>query len=163
AGFIGLALVMIFMVWYYHLPGLVANLALIIYSMVLLAIMSLWSFVLTLPGIAGFILSIGMAVDANILIFERLKEELKAKKTIRNSLEIGFKRAFSSILDSHVTTFLGALVLYYYGSSSVKGFGLTLMLGTALSLITAVFVTRVFLELIVNNNLAINRKSYGGQ
>lgn len=161
AGMIGLGLVIIYMIIYYLVPGALANLALIIYTLVLLASMVLGKFVLTLPGIAGLILSIGMAVDANILIFERLKEELWSEKSIRSSVEAGFKRAFSSILDSHVTTFLGAMVLYVYGSQSIKGFGLTLMLGTAWSLITAVFVTRVLVDDVVDNNLILNRKFYG--
>jgi preprotein translocase subunit SecD len=116
-------------------------------------------FVLTLPGIAGFILSIGMAVDANVLIFERLKEELWAEKSLKSAVDHGFSRAFSSILDGHVTTFLAALILYYLGSASVKGFGLTLMIGTAWSLITAVFFTRVLMDFFIN--YFDNKKLYG--
>lgn len=162
AGGIGLGIVIIFMAIYYLVPGILADIALVIYSIIVLASMSLGGFVLTLPGIAGFILSIGMAVDANVLIFERIKEELKSDKSLRNSVEIGFKRAFSSILDSHVTTFVGAGVLYYYGSSSVKGFGLTLMLGTFWSLITAVFVTKVLTEVVLDNQMVTNKKLFGG-
>lgn len=161
AGLIGLGLVCIFMIWYYLLPGVVADIALAIYTLFLLASMVVGNFVLTLSGIAGFILSIGMAVDANILIFERLKEELATGKTLKSSMSAGFKRAFSSILDGHVTTFIGAMVLYYFGSSSIKGFGLTLMLGTAWSLVTAVFITRVIIEFIINNNLALSHRLYG--
>lgn len=161
AGFIGLALVLIFMIVYYRLPGLVANIALIIYTIMLLATISIGGFVLTLPGIAGIILSIGMAVDANVLIFERLKEELKSEKTLRTSTDTGFKRAFSSILDSHVTTFLGALVIYWLGSSSIKGFGMTLMCGTIWSLITAVFCTKVIMNFIIQNNMITDKKLYG--
>ncbi|MFH1453720.1 MAG: protein translocase subunit SecD [Armatimonadota bacterium] len=161
AGGLGLAIVIIFMGIYYLVPGVLADVALIIYSIIVLASMSMGQFVLTLPGIAGFVLSIGMAVDANILIFERLKEELRTDKSLRGAVDTAFKRAFSSIWDSHVTTFMGALVLYYFGASSIKGFGLTLMLGTFWSLITAVFVTRVFFNFILNNQICTNRKLFG--
>ncbi|MCL5774502.1 MAG: SecD/SecF family protein translocase subunit, partial [Firmicutes bacterium] len=161
AGFIGLGIVIIFMMWYYRVPGLLADIALIFYTLVVLASMVVGNFVLSLPGIAGFILSIGMAVDANVLIFERIKEELWSGKSLRSAVETGFKRAFSSIFDSHVTTLIGAGVIYQFGSSSVKGFGLTLMLGTILSLVTAVFVTRVLVDLVVSSNLITNKKLYG--
>ncbi len=156
---IGLILVMLFMIWYYKLPGLIADVALIIYAVVVLASMVVGNFVLTLPGIAGFILSIGMAVDANVLVFERMREELWAEKSLRSSIQQGFSRAFSSIIDGHVTTFLGALILYYLGSASIKGFGLTLMLGTFWSVITAVFFTRVFIDLVAT--YITDRKLYG--
>jgi len=143
---IGLVLVMIFMVWYYRLPGMLANVALIVYACIVLYSMVVGKFVLTLPGIAGFILSIGMAVDANVLIFERLKEELWSEKSLRTAIDYGFSRAFTSIIDGHVTTFLGALILYWLGSASIKGFGLTLMLGTFWSVITAVFFTKTFVD-----------------
>ena len=107
-------------------------------------------FVLTLPGIAGFVLAVGMAVDANVLQFERVKEELWAGKSIKSALDIGFKRALSSIIDGHVTTFLGALILFWFGASSIKGFGMTLMLGTALSLVTAIWVTRQLLYFVTD-------------
>ncbi|MCE1246732.1 MAG: protein translocase subunit SecD [Firmicutes bacterium] len=159
---IALVLIMLFMIWYYKIPGFLANIALIIYAIVVLASMVIGKFTLTLPGIAGFILSIGMAVDANILIFERMREEVVADKTLKKSVELGFHRAFTSIIDGHVTTFLGALVLYYFGSSSIKGFGLTLMLGTFFSIFTAVFITRVFVELFVHNDIMTdNHKMYG--
>lgn len=156
---IGLILVMIFMIWRYRLPGFLADIALIVYALVVLASMVVGNFVLTLPGIAGFILSIGMAVDANVLIFERLREELDAEKSLRSSVERGFSRAFSSIIDGHVTTFLGALILYYLGSASIKGFGLTLMLGTFWSVVTAVFFTRIFMDFTTVRFK--NRKLYG--
>lgn len=161
AGFIGLFLVVLFMIWYYRVPGLLADVALVVYTVVVLGTMQVMGFVLTLPGIAGFVLSIGMAVDANILIFERLKEELWADKSLRSAVEIGFKRAFSSILDSHVTTLIGAAVLFYFGSSSIKGFGLTLMVGTIISFVTATFVTRVFVDLLVENNVLMSRRLFG--
>ena len=117
--------------------------------------------VLTLPGIAGFVLSIGMAVDANVLIFERLKEELWAGKTLRAAVQVGFKRAFTSVFDSHVTTIVGAGVLFLLGTGTVKGFAYTLFWGTAFSLFTAVFVTRFFMDVVVDNDLVENPKAYG--
>ncbi len=156
---VGLMLVMIFMIWYYKVPGFLADVALVIYAVWVLFSMVLGNFVLTLPGIAGFILSIGMAVDANVLIFERIKEELWSEKSLRSAIEQGFSRAFNSIIDGHVTTFLGALILYYLGSSSVKGFGLSLMLGTFWSVIIAMFVTRLLLEF--TSTYVDNKKLYG--
>ncbi len=161
AGFIGLFLVIIFMVWYYRIPGVLADVALVIYTLMLLGTMVIWKFVLTLPGIAGLILSIGMAVDANVLIFERLKEEIWAEKSLSNAIDTAFKRAFTSILDGHVTTFIGAMILYFFGSSSIKGFGLTLMLGTIWSMITAVFFTRVLVDFIFLNDIVKSKKLYG--
>lgn len=161
AGFLGLGLVIVFMLWWYRLPGFFADLALVFYGLVVLASMVVGNFVLTLPGIAGFILSIGMAVDANVLIFERLKEELWEGKALKNASDNAFKRAFSAILDSHVTTFMGAALLYYFGSSSIKGFGLTLMLGTFFSLFTAVFVTHAFMNMILEKRIIASRSVYG--
>ncbi|MCL5036600.1 MAG: protein translocase subunit SecD [Chloroflexi bacterium] len=161
AGLIGLLIVCIFMIGYYRLPGVIADIALVIYSVICLSSMVLFGFVLTLPGIAGFILSIGMAVDANILIFERLKEELWEEKSLRSAIDLGFKRAFSSILDSHVTIFLTAAILYELGSSSIKGFGLTLMIGTFWSLITATFGTRIFIDWLMEKKIVVSRKIYG--
>lgn len=147
AGLAGLVMVSIFMMGYYRLLGVLASLALVVYTAVVMASMNVptMQFVLTLPGIAGFILSIGMAVDANVLIFERIREERARGRTMLESFEAGFDKAFSSILDGHVTTFLGAAILYALGSASVKGFGLTLMLGTVWSMVTAIFVTKNFL------------------
>ncbi len=161
AGVIGLLVVCFFMLFYYRVLGFTADIALIVYTIVTLATMVVGGFVLTLPGIAGFILSIGMAVDANVLIFERIKEELWQGKSLKSSIEIGFKRAFDPILDSHVTTFIGALMIYVLGATSMKGFGLTLMIGTFWSLITATVGTRVFVDTIFLNNWDTNRKHYG--
>jgi preprotein translocase subunit SecD len=161
AGFIGLTLVIIFMVIYYRVPGVLANFALIIYTIFLLASMVLGNFVLSLPGIAGLILSIGMAVDANVLIFERLKEELWSEKTLRTSVDLAFKRAFTAILDSHVTTFLCALILFWFGSTYIRGFGITLMLGTFWSLITAVVITKVMMDFTVDSEIVLEKKFYG--
>ncbi len=159
AGLLGLGLVMVFMVVYYRVPGLLADLALVVYAVVCLATMVLMGSALTLPGIAGFILSIGMAVDANVLVFERLKEELWSDKSLRSAIDEGFHRAFSSILDGHVTTFIGALILYLVATGALKGFGNTLMIGTAWSMITAVVFTRVFMD--TTSQSLKDRKSYG--
>jgi preprotein translocase subunit SecD len=114
-----------------------------------------------LPGIAGFVLSIGMAVDANVLIFERIKEELWSGKTLRASVQIGFRRAFSAVFDSHVTTIVGAGVLFMLGTGTVKGFAYTLFWGTIFSLVTAVFVTRYFMDLVVDNEIVKSPAAYG--
>ena len=161
AAAIGLLLVLIFMGVVYRLPGVLADLALVVYVVALLALLSVAHAVLTLPGIAGFVLSIGMAVDANVLIFERVKEELWAGKSLRSATKIGFARAFSSVFDSHFTTIVGAGVLFLLGTGTVKGFAYTLFWGTAFSLVTAVFITRFFMDVIVENDLVTNHKAYG--
>jgi preprotein translocase subunit SecD len=145
AGTLGLALVLIFMVVYYRLPGFVADIALILYSLFTLAIFNLLGVTLTLPGIAGFLLSIGMAVDANVLIFERTREELQAGKTLYRSVESGFYRAFSSILDSNVTTLIACAALFWLGTGLVRGFALTLALGIGVSMFTALTCSRTLL------------------
>jgi len=145
AGIGGLVLVLIFMVVYYRLPGLVADIALLIYAVLTYAAFNLLGVTLTLPGIAGFILSIGMAVDANVLIFERTREELRAGKTLYRSIEGGFYRAFPSILDGHVTTLISCAALFWLGAGLVKGFALTLALGVGLSLFTSLTCTRTLL------------------
>ncbi|MDZ8055225.1 MAG: protein translocase subunit SecD [Aulosira sp. ZfuVER01] len=150
AGIGGLALVLIFMVVYYRLPGLIADLSLIIYSLLTWACFALLGVTLTLPGIAGFILSIGMAVDANVLIFERTREELKAGKSLYRSVESGFYRAFSSILDSNVTTWIACAALFWLGSGLVKGFALTLALGVAVSMFTAITCSRTLLFVAIS-------------
>lgn len=149
AGIGGLVLVLIFMGVYYRLPGLIADVALVIYSLLTIAAFALLGVTLTLPGIAGFILSIGMAVDANVLIFERTREELRDGKTLYRSVESGFYRAFSSILDGNVTTVIACAALFWLGSGLVKGFALTLGLGVAVSMFTALTCSRTFLLLLV--------------
>jgi preprotein translocase subunit SecD len=161
ASIAGLALVLIFMAVVYKLPGLLADIALVVYVLALLALLAAAHAVLTLPGIAGFVLSIGMAVDANVLIFERLKEELWAGKSLRAAVKIGFKRAFTAVFDSHVTTIVGAGVLFVLGTGTVKGFAYTLFWGTVLSLFTAVFVTRFLVDLVVESNRVTDQKVYG--
>ncbi|MFB2922847.1 MULTISPECIES: protein translocase subunit SecD [Aerosakkonema] len=150
AGVGGLLLVLIFMVFYYRLPGLIADLALIVYSLLTLASFALVNVTLTLPGIAGFILSIGMAVDANVLIFERTREELRAGKSLYRAVESGFYRAFSSILDSNVTTWIACGALFWLGSGLVKGFALTLALGVAVSMFTAITCSRTLLMFAIS-------------
>ncbi len=154
AGVIGLGIVMIYMVIFYGLFGLVADFALIIYSILILAIFKTGLFILppitlTLSGIAGFILSVGMAVDANILIFERMKEELRWGKSRSLALELGFKRAWSSIWASNVSSLITAAILYSLGQSIVRGFAITLAIGVLVSMFTAIVVSRTFLRLLV--------------
>ena len=159
AGIIGIALVMLFMVLYYRLPGLVASLALIFYGVVILALFKLIPVTLTLAGIGGFVLSIGMAVDANILIFERMKEELQAGRTLGAATKAGFNRAWTAIRDSNITTFIVCLILIWVGSqivagAPIQGFGFTLLIGVALSMFTAIIVTRTLLRLFVGSSIA---------
>jgi preprotein translocase subunit SecD len=155
AGIIGLSAVILFMLIYYRLPGFVASLALACYALFSLMLFKLIPVVLTLPGIAGFILSIGMAVDANILIFERLKEELRSGKKLHQAIELAWKRAWPSIRDSNFSTIITCLILFWFGSafgaSMVKGFALTLSLGVGVSLFTAIIVSRTFLHLLLDN------------
>ncbi|MFH0937118.1 MAG: protein translocase subunit SecD [Candidatus Daviesbacteria bacterium] len=153
AGALGIATVMIFMVAYYGFYGVLADLALLIYSLVVLAIFRTGLFIippvtLTLAGIAGFILSIGMAVDANILTFERMKEELRSGKTGKSALEAGFNRAWTSIRDSNVSSLITASILYIFGTSVVRGFALTLAIGVLISMFSAIVVTRTFLRIL---------------
>ena len=149
AGIGGLVLVLIFMVAYYRLPGVIANIALLIYALLTWAAFVLLGVTLTLPGIAGFVLSIGMAVDANVLIFERTREELRAGKTLYRSVESGFYRAFSSILDGNVTTLIACLALFWLGAGLVKGFAVTLALGVVVSMFTAITCSRTLLLVVL--------------
>ena len=150
AGMAGLALVLVFMAVYYRLPGILADVALVIYALLTWAAYNILGVTMTLPGIAGFILSIGMAVDANVLIFERTREELRAGKTLYRSVESGFYRAFSSILDSNVTTLIACAALFWFGAGLVKGFALTLAVGVAVSLFTAFTCTRNLLFFVIS-------------
>jgi len=159
AGLIGIALVMLFMIFYYRLPGLMASLALIFYGVLVLALFKLFGVTLNLAGIGGFVLSIGMAVDANVLIFERMKEEIRSGRTLGAAIETGFDRAWTAIRDSNVTTFIVCGILYWLGSSivasaPVMGFALTLLIGVAVSMLTAIVVTRTLLRLFVGTRLA---------
>ncbi|MBU0672334.1 MAG: protein translocase subunit SecD [Candidatus Margulisbacteria bacterium] len=153
AGLIGFAIIAAFMVLYYRLPGFLADIAMGIYIVVLLAALSLLHATLTLPGIAGMLLSIGMAVDANIIIFERLKEELRLKKTIRLAIDTSFKRAFSAIVDSNVTTIIAAATLFFVGTGTIKGFAVVLTVGIAASMFTAIVITRMLMSIMVDSKI----------
>lgn len=153
AGLIGLALIALFMIAYYKLPGAIAVVALVIYSLITLALFKLIPVTLTLAGIAGFILSIGMAVDANILIFERTKEELAQGKSMGLAFEEGFKRAWTSIRDSNISSLMTAAILYYGTTGVVRGFAVTLALGIIISLFTAITVSRTFLRMFIGTKL----------
>ncbi|MEG4581236.1 protein translocase subunit SecD [Microcoleus sp. MON1_C5] len=150
AGIGGLVLVLIFMVAYYRLPGVIANIALLIYALLTWAAFVLLGVTLTLPGIAGFVLSIGMAVDANVLIFERTREELRAGKSLYRSVESGFYRAFSSILDGNVTTVIACVALFWLGAGLVKGFAVTLGLGVVVSMFSAITCSRTLLLVVLS-------------
>ena len=148
AALVGISAVMIFMILYYRVAGLISCFALLIYACINFAIFKLVPVTLTLTGIAGFILSIGMAIDANILIFERTKEELKMGRSLFTAINSGFDRAFTSIFDSNVSTIMTCLILYYFGASIVKGFALTLIIGVCLSMFSAITVTKNFMHLV---------------
>jgi len=164
---IGIVVLLVFLLLYYRLPGLVACLALGIYAVVLLMIFKLVPITLTLPGLAGFIVSFGMAVDANVLIFERLKEELRGGRSLGAAVEAGFSRAWPAIRDSNITTFIACVVLIWLGTTAVfanptvVGFAVTLFIGVAMSMFTAIVVTRTFLRLIMGGQLAANPALYG--
>ncbi len=155
AGLIGLSVVGVFMALYYRLPGVLADLALIVYALITLAMFKLIPVTLTLPGIAGYVLSVGMAVDANVLIFERLKEELRAGRTLRQAIDMGWARAWPSIRDSNFSTLITSFILFWFGNafgaSIVKGFSLTLAIGVLISMFTAIVVTRTFLHLVLDS------------
>jgi preprotein translocase subunit SecD len=161
AGAIGIGLVIAFMLLYYRLPGLVASFALIYYTIVVLAIFRLIPVTLTLAGIAGFVLSVGMAVDANILIFERMKEELRVGKSLPAAVEAGFNRAWNSILDSNVSSLITATILYAFGSSVIRGFALVLIIGVLTSMFSAIVVTRSIMRVVVRQDWARRASLYG--
>ena len=161
AGAIGLGFVMIFMAIYYRAPGLIADVALIIYGIILFALFKAIPVTLTLAGIAGFILSVGMAVDANILIFERTKEELRAGRTLFTAINSGFDRAFTSIFDSNMTTIITCTILYCLGTSIVKGFALTLAIGVMVSMFSAITITKNFMHLCFGTGKLKNPAMFG--
>ncbi|MDR5658065.1 protein translocase subunit SecD [Serpentinicella sp. ANB-PHB4] len=163
AALIGIVLVLLFMLIVYVIPGFIANIALIFYILFVVGIMVVLNATWTLPGIAALILSVGMAVDANVIIFERIKEEIRLGKTIRSSIDAGFKRAFRAILDSNVTTLIAGVVLYQFGTGPIRGFAITLMIGIVVSLFTAIVITRFLLKLTVNMNLTNNIRYFGVQ
>lgn len=159
AALVGLVAILMFMVGYYLLPGLVADISMILYAILVLGTMTLLHTTLTLPGIAGFVLSIGMAVDANIIIYEHLKEELRNGKTIKAAINSGFARAFWTIFDSNLTTLIAALVLIWFGTGPIKGFAVTLSIGIVASMMVALTFTRYLLVLC--SDITANKKFYG--
>lgn len=166
AGLVGMIIVILFMIIYYRLPGVVATLAILFYGAIAFAIFKYFHFTLTLPGIAGFLLSTGAALDANILIFERLKEELRAGRNLAQAVDQGWTRAWSSIRDSNLSAIITSAILYWFGSTFgatiVKGFSLTLALGVVISLFTAIYVTRTLLALILRNFKPQNLQAWFG-
>ena len=165
AGAIGLGIVAAFMLIYYRLPGLLADLALVIYTATVFALFKLIPVTLTLAGIAGFILSIGMAVDANILIFERMKEELRAGRSLRSAIDAGFGRAWTSIRDSNISTIITCVILFWFGmtfgASIIQGFALTLFIGVVVSMFTAIVVSRTLLHVVIDTGLIKDLRWYG--
>ena len=153
AGLIGIILVMLFMILFYRLPGLLASIALAGYMGIIGIILATMHINLTLPGIAGIILSIGMAVDANVIIFERIKEELKLGKTVRSAVDAGFNRALSAVIDSNITTIIAAVILMILGTGTIKGFGTTLLIGVVVSMISAIFFTKFLLKQMIGMNI----------
>ena len=160
AAAVGFALVVIFMIAVYYISGLAASLALCLYTELLVILLYAFEATLTLPGIAGIILSVGMAVDANVIIFARIREELATGKTVQSAIKIGFQKALSAILDGNITTLIAALVLYFMGSGTIKGFSITLMLGIFLSMFTALFVTRFLVKIFYALGVQ-SEKAYG--
>lgn len=160
---VGIAAIVLFMILLYRLSGFVATMALLVYVMILLLILSPWvlNATLTLPGIAGIILSMGVAVDANILIFERFKEEVFDGKTLRMSMESGFRRAFSTIFDANTSVMITAVILIVLGSGTVKGFAITLALGVIVSMFTAITMSRTLLRMLINCHITNHPFWYG--
>ena len=148
---LGFVVVILFMIFYFRYSGIVANVALILNLLVIMAVLALFQATLTLPGIAGIVLTIGMAVDANVLIFERIKEEQRTGKTVRAAIEAGYSKAFLTIVDANITTLIAALVLFQFGTGQVKGFAVTLTIGVITSMFTAIFVTRTIFEAWLEN------------
>jgi preprotein translocase subunit SecD len=163
AGAFGLSIVILFMLLYYRLPGVVASLALLLYAAIALAIFKLFGVTLTLAGLAGFILSVGMAVDANVLIFERVKEELRAGRTLGAAMEAGVHRAWPAIRDSNISTLITCFVLYFFGAPLIKGFAITLAIGVLVSMFSAIVTTQQFLQILAGLRPARRLAFYGVQ
>ena len=144
----GGALVVLYMLLWYRIPGAIANIALVLNVMVAMATLALFGWTLTLPGIAGIALTVGMAVDANIVVYERIREELKMGQNPRKAVEVGFKKAASAVLDSNITTAIAGVVLFSYGDVTIQGFAVTLLVGIATTLITALYVSRSLMEIL---------------
>ena len=160
AGLISLLLIIVYMIIFYRLPGLMSAISLVFYAVLVVLLLALFGVNLTLSGIAGIVLSMGMAVDANVVIFERIIDELKAGKTVRASVEAGFHRAMTAVIDPNVTTLISSAVLWLMGSGTVKGFAITLFLGVLVSMFTAIFVTKFLMTRMIELNVK-NRKLYG--
>ncbi|MEJ8554874.1 protein translocase subunit SecD [Tepidibacter sp. Z1-5] len=158
---IGILLVMLYMLFYYRVPGLIADIALTAYILIIMYIYSQMQVTLTLPGIAALILSVGMAVDANVIIFERIKEELRNGKSLRASIDSGFAKAIGTIMDSNITTFIAGIVLFQFGTGSIRGFALTLMIGIIASFFTAIVITKTLMKSLVHANIVKNKKFFG--
>jgi protein-export membrane protein SecD len=150
-----------FMLVYYRFSGIIADISLLCYVALLLGLVSVFKATLTLPGIAALIMSVGMAVDGNVIIFERIKEELKKGKTLMSSIEAGFRRSYAPILDSQITTLIASAVLFYFGTGSVRGFAVMLALGTAISIFTAITVTHILFQLFSQLKIMKSPKTFG--
>ena len=161
AAVIGISLLMLFMIFIYRIPGLVADIALTVYILLVFGVIVLLNATVTLPGIAALILSIGMAVDANVIIFERIKEDIGTGKTVRVAIESGFKRAFKTILDANVTTLIAGVVLYQFGTGPIRGFAVLLIIGILCSMFTAIVITRLLLRLAVKINTRKSKTLFG--
>lgn len=161
AALYGIAAILLFMMVYYRVPGIVAGFSLVLYSLIVWSILIGINATITLPGIAGFLLSMGMAVDANVIIYERLKEELKNGKSLRAAIDAGFSRAFWTIFDANVTTLIASAVLIYFGTSSIRGFAITLSIGILASMFTAITFTRFILRQLALAKITGNTKLYG--
>ncbi|MFA5384907.1 MAG: protein translocase subunit SecD [Eubacteriales bacterium] len=161
AGIIGIIAILVFMLVYYRVPGLIANFALLIYTLIVLLIFVSMNVTMTLPGIAAFLLSLGIAVDSNVIIFERLKEELRTGKSLRSAIDTGFKRGFTAVFDANATTIVAAIVLYFFGTGPIRGFAVTLAIGIIASMFTAITMTRWFLHIVADSGMVKNTKLYG--
>lgn len=160
AGVVGVTAILVFMLMFYRIPGLVANFSLIVYSIIVMVIYVGMNVTMTLPGIAGFLLSLGIAVDANVIIFERIREEVRGGKSIRSAIDTGFKRGFVAVFDANSTTVLAAAVLLFLGTGPIKGFAVTLIIGIAASMFTAITMTRWLLQLVAASNVFKNPKYF---
>ncbi|WP_408954827.1 protein translocase subunit SecD [Natroniella sp. ANB-PHB2] len=160
AAIIGLSLIILFMIFSYKLPGLVAAISLVIYSVIVMGILAGLNATLTLPGIGGLLLSIGMAVDANVIIFERIKYEYRSGKRLKTAVNTGFKRAFKTILDSNITTLITAAILAYFGTGIIRGFAITLSIGIIASMFTAIIVAKLIMDLVIDTKLVDNEKIF---
>lgn len=161
SGQIGILLVFLFMIFYYRIPGVVASITLVLYMTLTVFALAAMKATLTLPGIAGLVLSVGMAVDANVVIYERIKDELEVGKTLRAAIESGFRRAFLTIFDANLTTIIACVILFYFGAGPIRGFAVTLMVGVVLSMFTAITITRVILRLLVSAGILKSMKYFG--